>query len=334
LLALTVSAALWGIAAGPLDAGPGAALANLPAALGFGAAPDPLLAAAILQLRLPRVVLGLVVGAALAVSGAAMQGIFRNPLADPGLVGVSSGAALAAVAAIVVGDAAGWSQLAGAWMLPIASFGGAAVSTLLVSRLSRVDGVTPPAQMLLVGLAVNAFAGAGIGLLSSIASGPALRELTLWMYGSLGRVGWPQIALALPPVLLATLAIPFNARALNALLLGDAEAAHVGVAVEALRRRLIVLVLVAVGGAVALTGIIAFVGLIVPQLIRLREGPDHRRLLPASALLGGALLTAADTAARTVAAPVELPIGVLTALIGGPFFIGMLLRMRARGEFL
>jgi iron complex transport system permease protein len=323
--ALALTAALGGLAAGSLDIRG----AEILGSFGLGPPPDPSVAATVLQLRLPRVVLGLVVGAALAVSGAAMQGVFRNPLADPGLVGVSSGAALAAVAAIVLGTPLG---LSGRWLLPLASFAGAALTTWLVSRLSRIDGATQPAQMLLVGLAVNAISGAAIGLLAHVASGPALRALTFWMYGSLGRVGWPEIAATAPPVLLAVLLIPRYGRELNALLLGEAEAAHLGVDVERLKRSLVLLVLLAVGGAVALTGIIAFVGLIVPQLLRLWAGPDHRLLLPASALLGGALLTAADTAARTVAAPLELPIGVLTALIGGPFFIALLLRLRGRGE--
>ena len=324
---LALAAAGGGLAAGPIAIGGRQILG----ALGLGTAPDPSIAAVIVQLRLPRVALGLIVGAALAVSGAAMQGIFRNPLADPGLVGVSSGAALAAVAAIVLGASLDLAW-AGRWLLPLASFGGAALTTLLVSRLSRVDGTTQPAQMLLVGLAVNAISGAGIGLLAHIASGPALRALTFWMYGSLGRVGWPEIAATAPLVLLATLLIPLRGRELNALLLGEAEAAHLGVDVERLKCWLVLLVLIAVGGSVALTGIIGFVGLVVPQLIRLWAGPDHRLLLPASALLGGALLTVADTVARTAAAPLELPIGVLTALIGGPFFIALLLRLRGRGE--
>lgn len=331
--ALALAAAVLGLATGPLAISGREILGSF----GLGAAPDPSLAATVLQLRLPRVLLGLLVGAALAVSGAAMQGVFRNPLADPGLVGVSSGAALAAVAAIVLGASLGLgtdSAWAGRWLLPLASFGGAALTTALVSRLSQVDGATQPAQMLLVGLAVNAISGAGIGLLAHVASGPALRALTFWMYGSLGRVGWPEIAVTAPVVLLAVLLIPLRGRELNALLLGEAEAQHLGVDVERLKRGLVLLVLLAVGGAVALTGIIAFVGLIVPQLIRLWAGPDHRLLLPASALLGGALLTVADAAARTLAAPVELPIGVLTALIGGPFFIALLLRLRGRGETL
>jgi iron complex transport system permease protein len=187
--------------------------------------------------------------------------------------------------------------------------------------------------MLLVGLAVNAVTGAGIGLAANLASGEALRELTFWLYGSLGRAGWREIAVAAAPMLLAVLWLPRRARELNALSLGEAEAAHIGVNVERLKRELILFTLIAVGGAVALSGIIAFVGLIVPQCLRLWTGPDHRGLLPASALLGAALLTAADTAARSLAPPLELPVGVLTALLGGPFFLFVLLRLRRHGEW-
>ena len=331
LAVLALAAAVSGLCSGALSISFGDVLG----ALGFGHAPDPALAATVLELRLPRVVLGLSVGAALAMAGAAMQGVFRNPLADPGLVGVSSGAALAAVAAIVLTAPLGLDRLVPVrWLLPLASFAGAALTTALVARLSSEDGAARPAQMLLVGLAVNAIAGAAIGLLAHVASSEALRALTFWMYGSLGRVAWPEIAAAVPAILLAVLLIPLHGRELNALLLGEAEAAHLGVDVERIKRRLVLLTLVAVGGSVALTGIIAFVGLIVPQMLRLWTGPDHRLLLPASGLLGAALLTAADTAARTVAAPVELPIGILTALIGGPFFIALLLRLRGRGEHL
>jgi iron complex transport system permease protein len=331
LAVLTMAAALAGLVCGALPVG----FRELFGALRLVPAPDPGFTAIILDLRLPRVVLGLIVGAALAMAGAAMQGVFRNPLADPGLVGVSSGAALAAVAAIVLEIPLGLEHLVPVrWLLPLASFGGAALTTALVARLSSTDGAARPAQMLLVGLAVNAVAGAGVGLLAHIASPEALRDLTFWMYGSLGRVGWPEIAVAAPPILLAVLLIPQHGRELNALLLGEAEAVHLGVDVERVKRRLVALTLVAVGGSVALTGIIAFVGLIVPQMLRLWTGPDHRLLLPASGLLGAALLTVADTAARTLAAPVELPIGILTALIGGPFFIFLLLRLKGRGEFL
>jgi len=323
---LALAAALTGLRAGALPVD----LRDVFASLGLARAADPVLAVAVRELRLPRVVLGLLCGAALAVSGATLQGLFRNPLADPGLIGVSAGAALAAVVAIALGV----THAAAPGLLPVASFAGAALTTWLVTRLSQSDGVVRPAQMLLVGLAVNAVTGAGIGLAANLASGEALRTLTFWLYGSLGRAGWEEIALAAGPMLFAVLWLPRRARELNALLLGEAEAAHVGVNVERLKRELILLTLLAVGGAVALSGIIAFVGLIVPQSLRLWTGPDHRTLMPASALLGAALLTAADTAARTVAAPLELPVGVLTALLGGPFFLFLLLRLRDRGEWL
>ncbi|MFA5937942.1 MAG: iron ABC transporter permease [Sinimarinibacterium sp.] len=284
---------------------------------------------ALLQIRLPRVMLALVVGAALAVAGAGMQGIVRNPLADPGLIGVSAGAALAAAAFIVLGVGA---TLPPALTLPVVSFAGGAVAAWAVLRLSLVDGRTRVATMLLAGLALNAVAGAGIALLSYVADDFALRAVTLWMFGSLGRASAAELTVGMPLLLVAMLAIPLHARSLNALLLGEAEAQHLGVDVESLKRRMIALVVLAVAAAVALAGSIGFIGLIVPQLVRLWIGPDHRRLLPASMLLGALLLLLADTAARSLFAPAELPIGVLTALIGGPFFIALLLRYRDRVE--
>lgn len=284
---------------------------------------------ALLQIRLPRVLLAVVIGAALAVAGAGMQGIVRNPLADPGLIGVSAGAALAAAAFIVLGFGA---TLPPALTLPVVSFAGGALAAWAVLRLSLVDGRTRVATMLLAGLALNAVAGAGIALLSYVADDYALRAVTLWMFGSLGRAGAAELAVGLPLLLAALLGIPLHARSLNALLLGEAEAQHLGVDVEALKRRISALVVLAVATAVALAGSIGFIGLIVPQLVRLWTGPDHRRLLPASMLLGALLLLLADTAARALFAPAELPIGVLTALIGGPFFIGLLLRYRDRTE--
>jgi iron complex transport system permease protein len=278
-------------------------------------------------------VLSLLIGGALAQAGAAMQGIFRNPLADPGLIGVASGAALVAVATIVLGaqchlDDNGLMR----GLLPIAAFAGGTFAAWLVARLAQIDGATRVSTMLLAGLAINAIAGAGIGFLSSIADDASLHVLTFWMFGSLGKAGWSEIVIIGPLLLLSLLLIPRDATALNALLLGEAEAGHLGVDVEKLKRRLTWLIVLAVGGSVALAGIIGFVGLIVPQLIRLWAGPDHRLLLPASALLGALLLTIADIAARLLLAPNELPVGILTALIGGPFFIVLLVRLRNSAE--
>lgn len=331
LALLCAAAALLGLAVGPLDIAPGRILASLlqPLGLSTGADVEPQQAATILQIRLPRVVLALLIGAALAQAGAAMQGIFRNPLADPGLIGISSGAALAAVAVIVLGDSSGlFKALPPRFVLPVATFLGGAGATWLVMRIALVDGHTRVGTLLLSGLALNAIAGAGIGFFSHVASDTALRSVTFWMFGSLGKVGWAEIAVAAPLLALPLVLIPRDARALNALLLGEAEAGHLGVDVERLKRRLTLMVVLAAGAAVALAGIVAFVGLIVPHLVRLWAGPDHRALLPASALLGALLLTVADVAARVVLAPTELPIGILTALVGGPFFFVLLLRRR------
>lgn len=310
-------------------------LASLAQPLGWPAAtPERMQAIAVVDLRLPRLLLGLLVGAALAEAGAAMQAVFRNPLADPGLVGVSSGAALAAVAVIVLGQQAHWSLLPMRWALPLASFAGGALTTLLVLRLASLDGVARTGTLLLAGLAINAVAGAGIGFLTQIADAGALRSLSFWMFGSLGKAGWTELLAGAPLLLLALLALPREAGALNALLLGEAEAGHLGIDVERLKLRVLLLVVLAVGTSVALAGVIGFIGLIVPHLIRMACGPDHRLILPASALLGGTLLSLADTAARLVLAPAELPVGILTALIGGPFFLALLLRYRHLSEAL
>lgn len=331
LALLCLTAALLALTIGPLDIAGDRILGSLlrPLGLDWGATPAAHEAAAVLDIRLPRVVLALLIGAALAQAGAAMQGIFRNPLADPGLVGISSGAALAAVAVIVLGDALGLFQaLPARYVLPLATFAGGAGATWLVMRVALVDGHTRVGTLLLSGLALNAIAGAGIGFFSHVASDSALRSVTFWMFGSLGKAGWAEIAVAAPLLLAPLVLIPRDARALNALLLGEAEAGHLGVDVERLKRRLTFLVVLAAGAAVALAGIVAFVGLVVPHLVRLWGGPDHRLVLPASALLGALLLVLADAAARVALSPTELPIGILTALIGGPVFFALLLRRR------
>jgi iron complex transport system permease protein len=327
LAALCAMAVLLGLATGPMDISVGKIVGSL--GVPGGTKPLSQEATTILDIRLPRLVLALLIGAALAQAGAAMQGIFRNPLADPGLVGISSGAALAAVAVIVLGEASGLFRAVPArFVLPVASFLGGAAATWLVMRVAMVDGHTRVGTLLLSGLALNAIAGAGIGFFSHVATDSALRSVTFWMFGSLGKAGWPEIAVAAPLLLLPLFLIPRDAAALDALLLGEAEAWHLGFNIEHLKRRLTFLVVLAAGAAVALAGIVAFVGLIVPHLVRLWAGPEHRRLLPASALLGALLLALADTASRMVLSPTELPIGILTALVGGPFFFALLLRRR------
>lgn len=278
------------------------------------------------HIRLPRLLLGLAAGAGLGVAGALMQGLFRNPLADPGLIGVSSGAALAAGVAIVLG-AQFWPELPralGSWPLILAAFAGGLAVTMLIYLLAQTGGGTHVALMLLAGVAVNALAGAGIGYLSYVATDEQLRSLQFWLLGSLGGARWSAVVLVCGLVVVAlALALPLS-RSLNALSLGEAQASLLGVDVRRLQQRAVLTAAVAVGAITATTGIIGFVGLIAPHVVRLVAGPDHRVLLPASALLGAALVLLADAAARTLAQPAELPLGVLTALLGGPFFLVLL----------
>lgn len=281
------------------------------------------------QIRLPRALLGLAVGAVLALAGVAMQGLFRNPLADPGLIGVSSGAALGAALAIV-GSAllGGLPDWLAPWLLSASAFVGGLGVTALVYRLGRRDGETRVATMLLAGIALSALAGAGIGLFSYLADDSTLRSLTFWNLGSLNGASYARLWPLLPVCLGVALWLPRRAAALNALLLGESEARHLGFDVERLKRELVLCVALGVGAAVAAAGMIGFVGLVVPHLVRLLTGPDHRRLLPAAALAGATLLLLADLAARLVLAPAELPIGTLTALLGAPFFLYLLRRER------
>ena len=282
------------------------------------------------QIRMPRTLLGLTVGMVLALCGVAMQGLFRNPLADPGLVGVSSGAALGAAVAIVGGAAFGGLPEAFApYLLSACAFVGGLLVTALVYRLGRCDGQTNVATMLLAGIALTALAGAAIGLFTYLADDATLRTLTFWNLGSLNGASYARLW----PLLLATLAValwlPRRARALNALLLGESEARHLGFDVERLKRELVFCTALGVGAAVAAAGLIGFIGLVVPHLMRLLVGPDHRLLLPASALAGASLLLLADLVARLALAPAELPIGIVTALIGAPFFLYLLVRGRS-----
>lgn len=284
----------------------------------------------LLTIRLPRALLGLAVGAALAVAGAALQGLFRNPLADPGLIGVSTGAALAAATSIVLGAAlvAQVPFLTLRLLVPAAAFAGGLLTTLVVYRVASRHGRTDVATLLLAGVAINAIAGAGIGLLVFLSNDQELRDLNFWMLGSLGGATWSSLLPVLPFILGPTLALPLLARQLDALLLGETEALHLGFPVERCKRWIVGLATLAVGGAVALTGVIGFIGLVVPHLVRLLVGARHRWVMPLSVLLGSALLLIADVFARTVALPAELPIGIVTSCIGGPFFLWLLIRRR------
>lgn len=286
----------------------------------------------IFDIRLPRAILGFLIGAALAVSGAIMQGLFRNPLADPGLVGVSSGASLGAVIMIVLGDtvAAPFYMAMGIYALPLAAFAGSLITTMLLYRIATRHGQTSVATMLLAGIALGALMLAGTGVLIYMADDKQLRDLTFWSMGSLAGATWVKITAVGPIIIVSLLAMPFMARGLNALTLGEAAAFHMGVPVQRLKTMAIVVVAAATGASVAVSGGIGFVGIVVPHILRMAIGPDHRYLLPASALLGGSLLITADVLARTIVVPAEMPIGIITAAVGGPFFLWILLRNRTR----
>lgn len=285
----------------------------------------------LLLIRLPRVCMGLLVGAGLALSGAALQGLFRNPLADPGLIGVSAGASLSAVLVIVCLPAAAWwlpGTASRFYVLNLATFLGACLTSLAVFRLSRYGGKTVMATLLLGGLAANALCGAFTGLITYTATNEQLRSITFWTLGSLGGASWKEVLAMLPFVGIPLVGLPALARSLNAFALGEAEAAYMGVQVRRLKAAVILLSTLAVGASVAVSGVIGFVGLVVPHILRTLSGNDHRHLLVNSALLGASLLTAADMWSRTVIAPAELPIGIVTALVGTPLFIALLIRQK------
>jgi len=324
-----------------------ALLLALGASLAFGAAPLPLESiwlgltgrgdalppveqTVLFSLRLPRALGGVVVGAVLGLCGAGMQGLFRNPLADPGLIGVTGGAALGAVLCVKFAAAllAGVSVILGQLALPACALTGALLATAAMHRASILEGRVVVALMLLAGVGINALSGAGTGLVLFFADDDQLRQFTFWTLGSLAQVSWPKLAAALPFLLPAALLVPLHARALNALLLGESEAGHLGVDLARLKRHLVFATAAGVGAAVSIAGGIGFIGLVVPHLVRQTLGPDHRWLLPASALLGAALLLAADLLARTLAAPAELPVGVVTAALGAPVFFSLLRRGR------
>ncbi|WPU91488.1 iron ABC transporter permease [Mucilaginibacter sabulilitoris] len=278
--------------------------------------------------RMPRVLMGLLIGAALGISGAAIQGIFRNPLAEPGLIGISSGASLFAVLIIAseVSLFAGLGNLFGYYFLAFGSFVGAGIATFVVYQISRSDGNPNVATMLLAGIAINALAGALTGLVTYMANEQQLRNVTFWLLGSLGGATW-QIVLCLLPFILIPLAfLPMMGKTLNAFALGETQAQQLGLPVGRAKRCVVILATMAVGASVAVSGIISFVGLLVPHMVRLIFGVDNRRVLPASALMGAIILTLADMIARKLVAPVELPIGVVTALLGTPVFLYILIK--------
>lgn len=329
-LALIV-AVIVSLAVGPVAIAPGRVLGILAGLAPTGDAEAVRDAVIVLDVRLPRTVLAILVGAATAVAGAVMQGLFRNPLADPGIVGVSSGAGLAAALWIVLG-AATLGPLLGPVAglgLPAAAFLGGLVMTGVLQAVSTRGGRTSVVLVLLAGIALTGFTSAMTGLLIFVSSDQELRDFTFWMLGSLGGATWTKVALALPFAIGLGLVGLFIARGLDALALGETDAEYSGIAVERVKRAAMIGVAAGVGAAVAVSGVIAFFGLMVPHLVRLTLGPGHRLLLPVAALAGAALLILADVFARTIAAPAELPLGVVTAAVGAPMMLWLLLR-RAR----
>lgn len=276
--------------------------------------------AVVWSIRLPRLLLAALVGAALATAGTLLQGVFRNPLAEPSVIGVSSGAAVGAVLSIVAGLSA-----FGQATLPLAAFAGAVAATALVYLAGRGDTVT----LVLSGVAVQVMASAGTGLLTYVADDAELRDIVFWTLGSVGSATWPVVTSAAVPIVAVLVAAPLLGAQLDILALGEREAGHVGVDVPRLRLVVVALAALATAAAVATAGIVGFIGLVAPHLVRLVLGPSHRSLLVAGALAGAVLVLGADLAARTLAAPQELPLGVITALVGGPYLLWLLHRARA-----
>lgn len=291
---------------------------------------DELHRSVLLEIRAPRVLLAGCVGAALALSGAALQGLFRNPLADPGLIGVSSGAALGASTMIVLGGGMVIASVLVPYIVPLAAIGGALLVTWFLYLFSARYGQFSIVTIVLVGIATNALAGVGIGVLQYLSDDAGLRTLTFWMMGSFGRATWPTTTPAVVLMLAAGLPIFLVARSLDLLQLGEAEALYMGVDVRRLKRRIVLSSAAAVGAGVALVGIVGFVGLVVPHLVRLAIGAGHRHLLPGAALLGATLTILADTLARTAASPAEIPVSLVTSALGAPFFLWLIARERPR----
>lgn len=326
LAALAIALAIAELALGPVQIAPDRVLAAL---VGFG---NDVENAIIWQIRLPRLVLGMAVGTALALSGAVLQGVLRNPLADPGIVGLTGGAALGAVSVIVLGGlVAGslplWLR---PWLLPLAAFLGASLVLAFIFALSSRRGGTSVATLILAGVAVTAIAQAFIGALIYVSDDAQLRDLNLWLLGGLGSAGWPLVIVA-SALTVATLPILLQqARALDLFQLGERAAFHSGLDVERSKRRIGLAVALSVGAVTAAAGPIGFIGLVAPHLARLAFGPRHDVLLPTSILTGISLTLAADLAVRLAVPPAEPPIGLATNLIGGPFFLWLLLRKSGR----
>ena len=328
LAVLLVGGVVLSAMLGQLAISPGEVVGSVLRAMGIPnslAPTDPIIESTLWVVRFPRIAMALSVGAALAVAGAVMQAIFGNPLAEPGVVGVSSGGALGAAIGIVVGATA-----LGSGTIAIFAFLGGLGATLLVYAVSRANGRTEVVTLLLTGIAVNAFAGAGLAFMLFVADSGSREQIVFWQLGSLGGSRWSEVAIVIVIATLGSVVAIVLGRRYDLLALGERNARHLGVNVEQLRIGSIVLVALLTGVAVAFVGIIAFVGLVVPHVIRMAIGPAHRPLIVASAVGGGALLVLSDLLARSIVPGSDLPIGLLTSLIGGPFFFFLLFRQRRR----
>ncbi|MFZ2172452.1 MAG: iron ABC transporter permease [Rhodococcus sp. (in: high G+C Gram-positive bacteria)] len=326
LIALLV-AAVFSACIGQVPTGPDEVLGSLLHHIGLDIGPLPAHPSGdvtLWQVRFPRVVLAVLVGASLGCAGTLLQGVFANPLAEPGVIGVSSGAAVGASAAIVVGGvfAAGWSVAA-------AAFCAGVITTVAVYLLARHEGRTEVVTLVLTGVAVNAFAGGLIAYFTFIASPAARDQIVFWQLGSLNGATWNAVAVVAPMTITGIAATAFIAGKLDLLALGESAARHLGLDVERLRQVAVLIVALLVSASVAFTGIILFVGLVVPHLMRIAVGPGHRALVPASALCGALVLLLADLGARSLVENADLPLGMLTALVGGPFFFWLLRRTRS-----
>lgn len=278
----------------------------------------------VVDIRTPRVILSVLVGMGLAIAGAAMQGLFRNPMAEPYVLGMSSGAACGAALAIVLGV----GKVFGSLSIPVLAFIGATTTIFVVYNIARTEGRVPTETLLLAGIAVGFFLYAVVSFLKIIASHEALRDVVLWLMGSFALATWGDVKMVIVPILLGVGLLYLFSRELNALQFGEETAMHLGMEVETVKRILLVASALITAVAVSVSGIIGFVGLIIPHVVRLIIGPDHRILLPASALCGGIFLVLCDALARTVVQPTEIPIGIITAAIGAPYFVYLLRRRK------
>jgi iron complex transport system permease protein len=286
-------------------------------------------ASVLLFIRLPRILLAILVGGGLGIAGAALQGLFRNPLVEPGLIGVSSGSALFAVIFIVFGTHFSWAiHFFGGLGLPLFAFVGGLINVMLVYNMANSGGKTDISLLILAGVALTAFSGALIGLTIFYADEAALRNFTFWSLGDVGGANWNKVSVAFLLIVGPSFLLVLQSRNLNALAMGENEAFHMGVNVQQVKYTVLLISALVVGVGVSMTGTIGFVGLIVPHLIRLKFGADHRLVLPGSFLLGAILLTGADLLARTIVMPAELPIGIITAIIGSPFFIWLIINVK------